>query len=218
MSRYRWVILGAGTLAQASFSARLRRAARARACAALALPPLARPDRRRARRGRHRDAPHAAAVGPPRRPDRRARRDRRSGSRRRRRRRSPRGRARTRTARSSSLLVLAGALGASVNAASGRAVMGWFHARERGLALGIRQTAIPIGGAAAAAGLPWLASTRRHPARVPRARLRAASPARSSPRRSCASRRPATPELDDVDAAAPRPAHVAARGSARGSS
>jgi sugar phosphate permease len=55
-------------------------------------------------------------------------------------------------------LVLAGALGASVNAASGRAVMGWFGAGERGLALGIRQTAIPIGGAVAAASLPWLAS------------------------------------------------------------
>ena len=55
------------------------------------------------------------------------------------------------------VLALAGALGASVNAASGRAVMGWFDASERGLALGIRQTAIPIGGASAAAGLPWLA-------------------------------------------------------------
>ncbi len=56
------------------------------------------------------------------------------------------------------VLVVAGALGSSVNAASGRAVMGWFGAHERGLALGIRQTAIPIGGAAAAAGLPWLAA------------------------------------------------------------
>lgn len=55
-------------------------------------------------------------------------------------------------------LFAAGAFGASVNAASGRAVMGWFPAGERGLALGVRQTAIPIGGAAAAAGLPWLAS------------------------------------------------------------
>jgi len=55
-------------------------------------------------------------------------------------------------------LIVAGALGASVNAASGRAVMGWFGVQELGLALGIRQTAIPIGGAAAAAGLPWLAS------------------------------------------------------------
>jgi sugar phosphate permease len=56
------------------------------------------------------------------------------------------------------LLALVGALGSSVNAASGRAVMSWFPHAERGLALGIRQTAIPIGGAGAAASLPWLAS------------------------------------------------------------
>jgi sugar phosphate permease len=56
-------------------------------------------------------------------------------------------------------LFFAGAFGASVNAASGRAVMGWFPANQRGLALGVRQTAIPIGGAAAAAGLPWLADS-----------------------------------------------------------
>jgi sugar phosphate permease len=54
-------------------------------------------------------------------------------------------------------LFAAGAFGASVNAASGRAVMGWFPATQRGFALGVRQTAIPIGGAAAAALLPWLA-------------------------------------------------------------
>jgi MFS family permease len=54
-------------------------------------------------------------------------------------------------------LVVAGLLGASVNAASGRAVMGWFAPDERGLALGIRHTGVPIGGAAAAASLPWLA-------------------------------------------------------------
>jgi sugar phosphate permease len=48
--------------------------------------------------------------------------------------------------------------GASVNAASGRAVMSWFDSRELGLALGIRQTAIPIGGALGAAILPLLAS------------------------------------------------------------
>ncbi len=56
------------------------------------------------------------------------------------------------------VLFVAGASGASVNAASGRAVMGWFPLSERGLALGVRQTAIPIGGATAAAALPWLAS------------------------------------------------------------
>jgi sugar phosphate permease len=55
-------------------------------------------------------------------------------------------------------LVVAGAFGASVNAASGRVVMGWFGAQERGLALGIRQTAIPIGGFVAALLLPQLAA------------------------------------------------------------
>jgi sugar phosphate permease len=54
------------------------------------------------------------------------------------------------------LLALAGLAGASVNAASGRAVMHWFGPDERGLALGIRQAAIPIGGAAGAILLPAL--------------------------------------------------------------
>ena len=56
------------------------------------------------------------------------------------------------------LVVAAGALGASVNSASGRAVVDWFGPHERGLALGIRQTAIPIGGAFAALALPPLAA------------------------------------------------------------
>ena len=51
------------------------------------------------------------------------------------------------------LLVFAGGAGASVNAASGRAVMSWFEPSQRGLALGIRQTALPLGGAAAAPGV-----------------------------------------------------------------
>jgi len=55
-------------------------------------------------------------------------------------------------------LVATGALGASVNAASGRAIMAWFPASELGLALGVRQTAIPIGGALGAVLLPALAS------------------------------------------------------------
>jgi len=55
-------------------------------------------------------------------------------------------------------LVAVGALGASVNAASGRAIMAWFPATELGLALGIRQSAIPIGGALGAGLLPVLAS------------------------------------------------------------
>ncbi len=55
-------------------------------------------------------------------------------------------------------LVGVGALGASVNAASGRAIMTWFPASELGLALGVRQTAIPIGAAIGAGVLPVLAS------------------------------------------------------------
>ena len=53
-------------------------------------------------------------------------------------------------------LALAGGLGAGVNAASGRAVMAWFAEEERGLALGIRQMAVPLGGAIAAVALPLL--------------------------------------------------------------
>ena len=52
------------------------------------------------------------------------------------------------------LLFLAGAAGASVNAATGRAVMGWFDASQRGLALGIRQAAVPVGGLVGALVLP----------------------------------------------------------------
>ena len=51
------------------------------------------------------------------------------------------------------LLVLFGALGSSVNAASGRAVMGWFGADQRGLALGIRQAAVPVNRVALRAGI-----------------------------------------------------------------
>jgi MFS family permease len=55
-------------------------------------------------------------------------------------------------------LMVAGGAGGSVNAASGRAVMSWFGPDERGLALGIRQTAVPLGGAAAAVILPPVAA------------------------------------------------------------
>jgi MFS family permease len=54
------------------------------------------------------------------------------------------------------LLGLAGIAGGSVQSGSGRAVMRWFTADERGLALGIRQTAVPIGGGVAALVLPQL--------------------------------------------------------------
>jgi sugar phosphate permease len=54
-------------------------------------------------------------------------------------------------------LLVAGMLGASSTGASGRAVMGWFGREERGFALGIRQMALPLGGAAASVALPQLA-------------------------------------------------------------
>jgi sugar phosphate permease len=53
-------------------------------------------------------------------------------------------------------LSVTGAVGAGVNAASGRAVMAWFGEAERGFALGIRQMAVPLGGAVAAIALPLL--------------------------------------------------------------
>ncbi|MDR5818423.1 MFS transporter [Caballeronia sp. LZ033] len=52
-----------------------------------------------------------------------------------------------------------GLLGGSVNGSSGRAVMAWFGEGERGFAMSIRQTAVPLGGGIGAALLPWLAST-----------------------------------------------------------
>ena len=55
------------------------------------------------------------------------------------------------------LFALMGAAGASVNSASGRLVMGWFGAHQRGLAMGIRQTGVPLGIAMAGALLPPLA-------------------------------------------------------------
>jgi len=51
-------------------------------------------------------------------------------------------------------LLLVGLLGGSVNGASGRAVMTWFGEGERGLAMSVRQTAVPLGGGLGAFLLP----------------------------------------------------------------
>ncbi|MFG1921286.1 MFS transporter [Cryptosporangium sp. NPDC048952] len=53
-------------------------------------------------------------------------------------------------------LVVAGAAAGSVNAASGRLILGWFGPAERGLAMGIRQMAQPLGVAVAAVTVPVL--------------------------------------------------------------
>jgi MFS family permease len=57
------------------------------------------------------------------------------------------------------LLTLTGMAAASTNAASGRVVIGWFPARRRGLAMGIRQTCQPLGVAIAAVTVPHLAAS-----------------------------------------------------------
>ena len=57
------------------------------------------------------------------------------------------------------LIALAGGAGASVQSGSGRAIMNWFGSEERGLALGIRQTAVPVGGVIGALVLPAVVSS-----------------------------------------------------------
>jgi len=57
----------------------------------------------------------------------------------------------------SASLLVAGLLGGSVNGSSGRAIMSWFGEGERGFAMSIRQTAVPLGGGLGALVLPWLA-------------------------------------------------------------
>lgn len=54
-------------------------------------------------------------------------------------------------------LVVAGATASGINAASGRAVMAWFPARGRGLAMAVRQCGLPFGAALSAGALPVLA-------------------------------------------------------------
>jgi sugar phosphate permease len=54
-------------------------------------------------------------------------------------------------------LFLAGAAAASTNAASGRVVVGWFPAHRRGLAMGIRQMAQPVGVGVAAISIAVVA-------------------------------------------------------------
>ncbi|TPL64006.1 MFS transporter [Mesorhizobium sp. B2-4-1] len=55
-------------------------------------------------------------------------------------------------------LLVTGLLGGSVNGSSGRAIMGWFREGERGFAMSIRQTAVPLGGGLGALVLPSLAA------------------------------------------------------------
>jgi sugar phosphate permease len=52
-----------------------------------------------------------------------------------------------------------GVFGGSINGSSGRAVMAWFQDGQRGFAMSVRQTAMPAGGAIGIAVLPWLAES-----------------------------------------------------------
>jgi nitrate/nitrite transporter NarK len=70
------------------------------------------------------------------------------------------------TAALGACLAAAGAAGASVYAASGRLILGWFPARQRGLAMGIRQSAQPLGVAVAALALPSIGAHGRPAALV----------------------------------------------------
>ena len=56
-------------------------------------------------------------------------------------------------------LFLGGMAAASSNSASGRLVVGWFDARRRGLVMGIRQTAQPLGVGVGALVIPRLAES-----------------------------------------------------------
>jgi len=58
------------------------------------------------------------------------------------------------------LLFLGGAGGASTNSASGRVVSGWFPPQRRGMAMGIRQTAQPLGVGLTAVLVPNLVEAR----------------------------------------------------------
>lgn len=54
------------------------------------------------------------------------------------------------------LLFLGGLLSGTVSISSGKAVFSWFNTRERGLAMGVRQIAIPVGAAIGSISLPLL--------------------------------------------------------------
>ncbi|MCC3329716.1 MFS transporter [Nocardia abscessus] len=64
------------------------------------------------------------------------------------------------------LLFLGGVGAASTNGASGRVIVGWFPPHRRGLAMGIRQTAQPLGVGVGALAIPAVASTYGVPAAI----------------------------------------------------
>ena len=57
------------------------------------------------------------------------------------------------------VLLVGGAGYATTQPGGSKVVAGWFPPLQRGLGMGIRQTGLPLGGALAAAVLPWVADT-----------------------------------------------------------
>ena len=148
----------------------------------VARAPRAGPRRRRpdVRAAEHRHGGHAVRVGLRGRPPRRAPRARPRF--RAYRRRRVRGRSVAHSLVTGTFLLLGGMAAASSNSASGRLVVGWFPAEQRGLAMGIRQTAQPLGVGLGALVIPRLAQSTWHRCGValPRRRLRTSRPSVSA--------------------------------------
>lgn len=108
-------------------------------------------------------------------------------------------------------LALAGAFGSSANAASGRAVVSWFGPSQRGLALGLRHMATPLGGGVAAALLPLAA----HRGGVGAALLALAAACLAGAAAAAVGLRRPEPEAGAGPASGQAPAAAAARGPLR---
>lgn len=61
-------------------------------------------------------------------------------------------------------MLFVGICGGSINGASGRAIVLMFDKKSRGLAMGIRQAAMPLGGALGSGMVPWMVSQMGFPA------------------------------------------------------
>ena len=129
--------------------------------------------------------------------------ERTTGSRRARRRRRVRSRSRRthrRSRRSCCCSRSPAPSASSSNTATGRAVTSWFPRAERGFALGIRQTSVPIGGFAAALGIPVIVDRVELEAlRIARARRVQPARCRRSPSPGCAKGRCRATCEDEAD-------------------
>ncbi len=111
------------------------------------------------------------------------------------------------------VLLLSGAAGGPVNAASGRLILSWFAARERGLAMGIRQSALPLGMGLSAVVLP---SAAEHWGFIGAMLLPAALAAVAAPAVLLLSAPPESPEPASSPAPPPSPSKPTATDEAAG--